>query len=131
MNTPLRQHPSPKKTPTAAPITLLTLTSYLRLTHPLGNHPFNLGLLVLTPIDLGQLVPYHQNIPFKTRELVLSSHLETLLTPGLDNTRLFMSLTAGAGTRCMSLLSSSPSLGSFPHYYNTGFKCASLFNVRP
>ena len=29
-----------------------------------------------------------------------------LLTPGLDNTRLFMSLTAGAGTRCMSLLSS-------------------------
>jgi len=27
--------------------------------------------------------------------------------PGLDNTRLFMSLTAGAGTRCMSLLSSS------------------------
>ena len=25
------------------------------------------------------------------------------LTPGLDNTRLFMSLTAGAGTRCMSL----------------------------
>ena len=29
---------------------------------------------------------------------------------GLDNTRLFMSLTAGAGTRCMSLLSSSPSL---------------------
>ena len=27
-----------------------------------------------------------------------------LLTPGLDNTRLFMSLTAGAGTRCMSLL---------------------------
>ena len=32
------------------------------------------------------------------------------LTPGLDWTRLFMSLTAGAGTRCMSLLSSSPSL---------------------
>ena len=24
-----------------------------------------------------------------------------LLTPGLDNTRLFMSLTAGAGTRSM------------------------------
>ena len=36
----------------------------------------------------------------------------TLLTPGLDNTRLFMSLTAGAGTRCMSLLSSSPSLST-------------------
>ena len=33
-----------------------------------------------------------------------------LLMPGLDNTRLFMSLTAGAGTRCMSLLSSPPSL---------------------
>ena len=33
-----------------------------------------------------------------------------LLTPGLDNTRIFMSLTAGAGTWCMSLLSSSPNL---------------------
>ena len=33
-----------------------------------------------------------------------------LLTPGLDNTCLFMSLTAGAGTRCMSLLSPSPNL---------------------
>jgi hypothetical protein len=33
-----------------------------------------------------------------------------LLTPGLDNTRLFISLTAGAGTRCISLLSSPPSL---------------------
>ena len=30
--------------------------------------------------------------------------------PGLDNTRPFMSFTAGAGTRCMSLLSSSPNL---------------------
>ena len=30
--------------------------------------------------------------------------------PGLDNTRLFMSFTAGAGTRCMTLLSSSPIL---------------------
>ena len=29
--------------------------------------------------------------------------------PGV-NSRLYMSLTAGAGTRCMSLLSSSPSL---------------------
>ena len=34
--------------------------------------------------------------------------------PGLDNTRLFMRLTAGAGTRCMSLLSSSPNL-TLPH----------------
>jgi len=32
------------------------------------------------------------------------------MTGRLDNTRLFMSLTAGAGTRCMSLLSSSPNL---------------------
>ena len=32
------------------------------------------------------------------------------LTPGLDWTRLFMSLTAGAGTRCMSLLPQSPTL---------------------
>ena len=31
----------------------------------------------------------------------------------------------------MSLLSSSPSLGSFPHYYSTGFKYASLFTVHP
>ena len=33
-----------------------------------------------------------------------------LLTPGLDNTRLFISLTAGAGTRCMepSLFISNP-----------------------
>jgi hypothetical protein len=30
--------------------------------------------------------------------------------PDLDLTRLFISLTAGAGTRCISLLSSSPSL---------------------
>ena len=33
--------------------------------------------------------------------------IEDYCGPGLDNTRLFMSLTAGAGTRCMSLLSSS------------------------
>ena len=33
-----------------------------------------------------------------------------LFRPGLDNTRLFISLTAGAGTRCMSLRSSPPSL---------------------
>ena len=34
--------------------------------------------------------------------------------PGLDNTRLSMRLTAGAGTRCMSLLSSSPNLTKAP-----------------
>jgi len=33
-----------------------------------------------------------------------------LLAPGLDNTRLFISLSAGAGTRCMSLSFSSPNL---------------------
>ena len=33
----------------------------------------------------------------------------TFLTPGLDNTRLFISFTAGAGTRCMSPLSPPPS----------------------
>ena len=38
---------------------------------------------------------------------------DTLSTPGLDNTRLFISFTAGAGTRCMSLLSSSPSLETY------------------
>ena len=39
----------------------------------------------------------------------------TLFTPGLDKTRLFISLTAGAagaGTRCMRLLSSSPRLST-------------------
>ena len=38
----------------------------------------------------------------------LSSSLFSCLQPGLDWTRLFMSLTAGAGTRCMSLLPTSP-----------------------
>ena len=37
------------------------------------------------------------------------------LTPGLDWTRLFLSLTAGAGTRCMSLLPTSPHLLSTQH----------------
>ena len=35
---------------------------------------------------------------------------QTVHQPGLDWTRLFMSLTAGAGTRCMSLLPQSPTL---------------------
>ena len=40
----------------------------------------------------------------------LSSSLFSCLQPGLDWTRLFMSLTAGAGTRCMesSLFISNP-----------------------
>ena len=55
--------------------------------------------------------------PTVTAELISYQRLENLeeeivcmLTPGLDNTRLFISLTAAAGTRCMSLLSSPPSL---------------------
>ena len=39
-------------------------------------------------------------------------HLFSQSQEPLDNTRLFISLTAGAGTRCMSLLSSPPSLGN-------------------
>ena len=39
---------------------------------------------------------------------ISSSSLFSCLQPGLDWTRLFMSLTAGAGTRCMSLLPTSP-----------------------
>ena len=35
------------------------------------------------------------------RLLPLFVSSKILLTPGLDNTRLFMSLTAGAGTRSM------------------------------
>ena len=45
-----------------------------------------------------------------TRRMCASAKTSRLLTPGLDNTRLFMSLTAGAGTRFLSLLSSSPNL---------------------
>ena len=37
---------------------------------------------------------------------------DRLLAPGLDNTRLFKRMTAGAGTKCMSLSSSSPNLDS-------------------
>ena len=59
------------------------------------RHRFHLGPLYLFIFVL--VVPYG---------IVKAS---TLLRPGLDNTRLFMSFTAGAGTRCMSLLSSSPS----------------------
>ena len=44
------------------------------------------------------------------------------LAPGLDWTRLFMSLTAGAGTRCMSLLRDSPTLCSpKPRFVNLDF----------
>merc|ERR1711879_735421 len=40
--------------------------------------------------------------------LILKRKAISHLQPGLDWTRLFMSLTAGAGTRCMSLLLTSP-----------------------
>jgi len=46
---------------------------------------------------------------------------DTLSTPGLDNTRLFISFTAGAGTRCMSLLSSSPSLSTYYSRISSSF----------
>ena len=46
----------------------------------------------------------------KETALTVERGAEDYCGPGLDNTRLFMRLTAGAGTRCMSLLSSSPNL---------------------
>ena len=50
----------------------------------------------------------------RAHEGVIVSHVQALVIklfrPGLDNTRLFISLTAGAGTRCIRLLSSSPIL---------------------
>ena len=48
-----------------------------------------------------------QQQPCNTFNTVKPRHF---FIPGLDNTRLFMSFTAGAGTRCMTLLSSSPIL---------------------
>ena len=45
-------------------------------------------------------------------DATLKRELFSMRIHSLDNTRLFMCLTAGAGTRCMSLLSSSPSLTS-------------------
>jgi hypothetical protein len=39
--------------------------------------------------------------------------------PGLENTRLFISLTAGAGTVCMSLSSSSPTLTGWRRWLRT------------
>ena len=52
---------------------------------------------------------------FPESQASVSSSRRVLMTPGLDYTQLFISLTAGAGTRCMSLLSSSPSLFTFLH----------------
>ena len=57
-----------------------------------------------------------------------NSRLYTLL-PGLDVTRLFISLTAGAGTRCMepSLFISNPVFHSFCNsFYNSFFGCRSI-----
>jgi hypothetical protein len=47
---------------------------------------------------------------FANQRISSSQRPRHFFIPGLDNTRLFMSFTAGAGTRCMSLLSSSPIL---------------------
>ena len=49
---------------------------------------------------------------------VVIDQAKGLLRPGLDNTRLFISLTADAGTGCMSLPSSSPSLMASQSQYN-------------
>ena len=55
------------------------------------------------------LVPYgwsNHIVRWQTSE----DQAKELWMPGLENTRLFISLTAGAGTVCMSLSSSSPTL---------------------
>jgi len=62
---------------------------------------------------LRQLLPYDPNkavIKIWLLEAAKSYGRFSCLKPGLDWTRLFISLTAGAGTRCMSLLRDSPTL---------------------
>ena len=78
-------------------------------------------------LSLGLGLLYHESSLFTSKpflqqapRLQLGHHQQEfelifpgiLLDYGLDNTRLFISLTAGAGTRCMSLLSSPPSLSN-------------------
>ena len=56
---------------------------------------------------------FHRDQASDSNEVVIPLMLDgtyPMITPGLDWTRLFMSLTAGAGTRCMSLLPDSPIL---------------------
>ena len=56
---------------------------------------------------------FHRDQASDSNEVVIPLMLDgtyPMITPGLDWTRLFMSLTAGAGTRCMSLLPQSPTL---------------------
>ena len=58
---------------------------------------------------------FHRDQASDSNEVVIPLMLDgtyPMITPGLDWTRLFMSLTAGAGTRCMSLLPDSPTLVS-------------------
>ena len=52
----------------------------------------------------------YEGWPVTNEEPIVFCNRFSCLTPGLDWTRLFMSLTAGAGTRCMSLLPDSPTL---------------------
>ena len=59
---------------------------------------------------------FHRDQASDSNEVVIPLMLDgtyPMITPGLDWTRLFMSLTAGAGTRCMSLLPDSPTLVYF------------------
>ena len=63
--------------------------------------------------------PWHLLGVFLSGFIFRFHSLFILLTPGLDNTRLFMSLTAGAGTIRIILLSSSPNLD---HHSRTATK---------
>ena len=56
----------------------------------------------------------------------------TLSTPGLDFTRLFISLTAGAGTRSMSLLSTTSKPNDTNDYNLTlGLEIETTVNTQP
>ena len=73
-----------------------------------------LGVLRFNPFGrpLRSGIPFGNNLLSSDRVDENWYEILKLLTPGLDNTRLLLSLTAGAGTRCMSFPSSSPSLDS-------------------
>ena len=61
-------------------------------------------------VSWGGYLPGETTVTAETNARRYESTDSSLLTPGLDYTRLFISLTAAAGTICMSLLPSSPSL---------------------
>ena len=62
--------------------------------------------LVLSRDDQNSFITitFSKEVEKERNENKFSMKVSTSLTPGLDNTRLFMSLTAGAGTRCDPLL---------------------------